>query len=60
MNCVLGGGGVCVLCDVCVCVLCVCVCQTLREDKPKQRNVCVCDGKLHAKQGIHGEVVRAR
>ncbi len=49
----------------CVCVvlrvsLCVCVCQILRENKPKERNVCVCDGKLHAKQGIHEEIVRAR
>ena len=57
MNFVLGGGGVCVLCAVCVCV---CVCQILRENKPKERNVCVCDGKLHAKQGIHEEIVRAR
>jgi hypothetical protein len=57
MNCVLGGGGVCVLCAVCVCV---CVCQILRENKPKERNVCVCDGKLLAKQGIHEEIVRAR
>ena len=46
---------------VCVCcVLCVCVCQILRENKPKERNVCVCDGKLLAKQGIHEEIVRAR
>ena len=50
MNCVLGGGGACA----------VCVCQILRENKPKERNVCVCDGKLHAKQGIHEEIVRAR
>ena len=55
MNCVLGGG--CVCCVVCVCV---CVCQILRENKPKERNVCVCDGKLLAKQGIHEEIVRAR
>ena len=55
MNCVLGGGGVCVMCAVCVCV-----CQILRENKPKERNVCVCDGKLLAKQGIHEEIVRAR
>ena len=34
MNCVLGGGG--------VCVRCVCVCQILREIKPMERNVCVC------------------
>ena len=40
--------------------LCVCVCQILRENKPKERNVCVCDGKLVAKQGIHEEIVRAR
>lgn len=53
MNCVLGGGGVCVLCAMCVC-------QILRENKPKERNVCVCDGKLLAKQGIHEEIVRAR
>ena len=53
MNCVLGGGGVC---DVC----CVCVCQILRENKPKERNVCVSDGKILAKQGIHEEIVRAR
>ena len=52
MNCVLGGGG--------VCVRCVCVSQVLREIKPMERNVCVCDGKLHAKQGIHEEIVRAR
>ena len=38
----------------------VCVCQILRENKPKERNVCVCDGKLLAKQGIHEEIVRAR
>ena len=36
------------MCDVCC--LCVCVCQILRENKPKERNVCVCDGKLLAKQ----------
>ena len=46
------------MCDVCV--VCVCVCQILRENKPKERNVCVCDGKLLAKQGIHEEIVRAR
>ena len=40
--------------------VCVCVCQILRENKPKERNVCVCDGKLLAKQGIHEEIVRAR
>ena len=51
------GRGVCVMCAVCVCV---CVCQILRENKPKERNVCVCDGKLLAKQGIHEEIVRAR
>ena len=39
---------VCVLCCVCLCV-CVCVCQILRENKAKERNVCVCDGKLLAK-----------
>ena len=45
---------------VCVSVLCaVCVCQILRENKTKERNVCVCDGKLLAKQGIHEEIVRA-
>ena len=44
------------VCDVC----CVCVCQILRENKPKERNVCVCDGKLLAKQGIHEEIVRVR
>ena len=38
----------------------VCVCQILRENKPKKRNVCVCNGKLLAKQGIHEEIVRAR
>ena len=59
MNCVLGGVCVCVLCCVSLCV-CVCVCQILRENKPKERNVCVCDGKLLAKQGIHEEIVRAR
>ena len=42
------------------CVCAVCVCQILRENKPKERNVCVCDGKLHAKQGIHEEIVCAR
>ena len=51
MNCVLGGGE---------CVCAVCVCQVLREIKPMERNVCVCDGKLLAKQGIHEEIVRAR
>ena len=50
-------GSVCVCCVLCVCV---CVCQILRENKPKERNVCVCDGKLLAKQGIHEEIVRAR
>ena len=59
MNCVLGGGCVCVSVVLRV-SLCVCVCQILRENKPKERNVCVCDGKLHAKQGIHEEIVRAR
>ena len=53
MNCVLGGGGVCVLC------VCVCVLDIVRK-KTKERNVCVCDRKLHAKQGIHEEIVRAR
>ena len=48
------------LCVSAVCCLCVCVCQILRENKPKERNVCVCDGKLLAKQGIHEEIVRAR
>ena len=43
-----------------VCAVCVCVCQILREIKPMERNVCVCDGKLHAKQGFHEEIVRAR
>ena len=51
--CARGRGSVCVRCVcVCVCVfvcLCVCVCQVLREIKPMERNVCVCDGKLHAK-----------
>ncbi len=42
----------------CVCVP-VCVCQILRENTPKERNGCACDGKLHAKQGIHEEIVRA-
>ena len=51
--CAWGRGCVCAVC-------CVCVCQILRENKPKERNVCVCDGKLHAKQGIHEEIVRAR
>ena len=48
---------------VCVCVVlrvCVCVRQILRENKPKEGNVCVCDGKLLVKQGIHKEIVRAR
>ena len=27
----------------------VCVCVILREIKPMERNLCVCDGKLHAK-----------
>ena len=49
------GEGVCVCC-----VLCVCVCQILSENKPKERNVCVCDGKLLAKQGIDEEIMRAR
>ena len=51
--CARGRGCVC-------CVLCVCVCQILRENKPKERNMCVCDGKLLSKQGIHEEIVRAR
>ena len=54
--------GECVCACVCVCCaacVCVCVCQILRENKPKERNVCVCDGKLHAKEGIHEEIVRA-
>ena len=52
-------GRVCVY--VCVCLfVCVCVCQILRENKPMERNVCVCDGKLHDKQGIHEDIVRAR
>ena len=47
-------GSVCVCCAVrvCVCVsvcVCVCVSQILSENKPKERNVCVCDGKLHTK-----------
>jgi len=51
---------VCVCC-VCVCVcVCVRVCRILRENKPKERNVCVCDGKLHAKHGILEEIVCAR
>ena len=37
--CAQGRGSVCA----------VCVCQILREIKPMERNVCVCDGKLHAK-----------
>ena len=57
--CARGSVCVCVCCAACVSV-CVCVCQILRENKPKERNVCVCDGKLHAKQGIHEEIVRAR
>ena len=57
----LDGDELCARGSVCVCcVLCVCVCQILRENKPKEINVCVCDGKLHAKQGIHEEIVRAR
>ena len=28
---------------VCVCAVCVCVCQISRENKTKERNVCVCD-----------------
>ena len=56
--CARGSVCVCVLCCVCL-SLCVCVCQILRENKPKERNVCVCDGKLHAKEGIHEEIVRA-
>ena len=51
--CARGRGCVCAVC-------CVCVFQILRENKPKERNVCVCDGKLLAKQGIHEEIVRAR
>ena len=43
--CAWGRGSVCA---VCVCV-CVCVCEVLREIKPMERNMCVCDGKLHAK-----------
>ena len=47
-----GLGEVCVCVCVCVCTRArarVCVCQILREIKPMERNVCVCDGKLHAK-----------
>ena len=58
MNCVLEGGCVCFL--SLSLSLCVCVCHILRENKPKERNVCVCDGKLLAKEGIHEEIVRAR
>ena len=47
--CARGRGGVCAVCV-----------WILRENKPKERNVCVCDGKLLAKQGIHEEIVRAR
>ena len=57
--CARGSVFVCVVLRVAVCV-CVCVCQILRENKPKERNMCVCDGKLHAKQGIHEEIVRVR
>ena len=56
-NITLDGDELCARGRVCVCV---CVCQILRENKPKERNVCVCDGKLLAKQGIHEEIVRAR
>ena len=42
-----------------VCSVCVCARQILSENKPKEINVCVRDGKLHAKQGIHEEIVRA-
>ena len=39
MNCVLGGGCVCVVLRVCVSLcVCVCVCEILRENKPKERN----------------------
>ena len=56
----LDGDELCARGRVCVCaVCCVSVCQILRENKPKERNVCVCDGKLHAKQGIHEEIVHA-
>ena len=56
----LDGDELCARGRVCVCcAVCVCVCQILRENKPKERNVCVCDGKLHAKHGIHEEIVRA-
>ena len=37
------------VCAVCVLWVCVCVCEVLREIKPMDINVCVCDGKLHAK-----------
>ena len=57
----LDGDELCARGRGCVCVCCVlCVCQILRENKPKERNVCVCDGKLLAKHGIHEEIVRAR
>ena len=59
--CARGSVCVCVCCAACVSLgVCVCVCQILREIKPMERNVCVCDGKLLAKQGIHEEIVRAR
>ena len=45
------------MCVMCAVSVCVCVCQILRENKPKERNVCVCDGKILAKQGIHKEIV---
>ena len=45
MNCVLGGGRVCV--------------SDIERNQTYGENVCVCDGKLHAKQGIHEEIVRA-
>jgi len=57
---VCSGEGECV-CGLCVCVcVCVCVSLILREIKPMERNVCVCDRKLHAKEGFHEEIVRAR
>ena len=56
----LDGDELCARGRGCVCAVYVCVCQILRENKPKERNVCVCDGKLLAKKGIHEDIVHAR
>ena len=44
-------------CEECVRSVCV---SDIERNQTYGENVCVCDGKLLAKQGIHEEIVRAR